>query len=481
MKRTSFFILSIGMLCTASIYAQNDIDVMRYSQLTFGGTARFSSMSGAMGALGGDISTLSFNPAGIAVFRKSELSISPSIFSQTTSSTYLNVNSTDARGNFNLGNIGLVATFRLRDTSSGWQLLNFGFGYNRTNNFNNRINITGVNKTSSLLDTYAADATGQLPSTFDQFSTDLAYQAYLINPLPTDTTKFNHVIKHYGEQQNKSIESAGGMGETVLSFGGNYRNRLFLGVTTGFVNVRYTEQSIFTETDVKDTIKGFKSFSLTQNLYSKGSGVNLKIGMILKATDWLRIGAAVHTPTRISMKDSYSNSIVSDLESRKEKAESPQGNYNYFITTPFRAIGSLGFVIGKRGLINADYEYVNYKNARLNSSPNVFSEINSFIREEYRSTGNVRVGGEIRLDPFSLRGGYALYGSPFARGKNMDAKRSAYTIGLGFRKNAFFIDFATVVASYKDYSYLYDPSFNNAVVENHYLSLNFLFTFGFRF
>jgi len=76
------------LLCVFSSNAQNDIDAMRYSQITFGGTARFASMAGSMGALGGDISTLSFNPAGIAIFKKTELSISTAVFSQTTTSVY---------------------------------------------------------------------------------------------------------------------------------------------------------------------------------------------------------------------------------------------------------------------------------------------------------------------------------------------------------------------------------------------------------
>ncbi|MDP1744161.1 MAG: hypothetical protein Q8L90_01210, partial [Bacteroidota bacterium] len=104
-------LFGITLLFSFTADCQNDIDAIRYSQLTFGGTARFSSMAGSMGALGGDISTLSFNPAGIAIFRKTEFSISPSIFSQRTSSTYNTTNSTDRKLNFNFGNIGFVTTF----------------------------------------------------------------------------------------------------------------------------------------------------------------------------------------------------------------------------------------------------------------------------------------------------------------------------------------------------------------------------------
>jgi hypothetical protein len=239
-------IIGMGLLCTFSAKAQNDIDAMRYSQLTFGGTARFASMAGSMGALGGDISTLSFNPAGIAVFRKTEISITPSLFSQTTSSTYNGNNSSDYKLNFNLGNIGIVTASIIdqKKNTSGWQSVNFGFGYNRTNNFHNRISIEGDSKKSSLLDTYVANAYGQPSSNFDQFSTNLAWQTYLINPADTSGSYvYNHVIPNYGEHQKKSTTTSGSMGETVISFGGNYKDKLLIGATVGIVNEKYVEET----------------------------------------------------------------------------------------------------------------------------------------------------------------------------------------------------------------------------------------------
>lgn len=481
MKRKHFFIIGIGILCTLNTYAQNDMDVMRYSQLTFGGTARFSSMAGSMGALGGDISTLSFNPAGIGVFRKSEFSFSPSLFLQNTSSTYKDVNNVDGRLNFNFGNIGIVGTFPLKNTASGWNSLNFGFGYNRTNNFYNRITTSASNTTGSYLDTYVADANGYKPKDLDNFSTGLAYDAYLINPIK-DSTQYVHVIPHYGELQTKTLETKGAMGEIAVSFGGNFKDRLFVGATVGIVKAKYIEESTFRETDNKDTIKGFKSFSFRQSLESYGTGINFKFGVIVKATDWLRFGAAVHSPTKISMGDRYSYSFNSDLENNFiHKASSPEGTFNYNITTPFRAMGSIAFIINKRGLLNAEYEYVNYKNGYLNSTPNVFSEVNSYIRKQYVSAGNIRIGGEIRFDPVSFRLGYALYGSPFANGINKAANRSSYTVGIGYRKNSLFLDGAFVLSGYRDYSYLYDPAFNNATVKNDYTATSLIFTVGFRF
>ena len=210
MKKTTL-LLSFLWLSTFTAISQNDVDAMRYSQLTFGGTARFASMAGSMGALGGDISTLSFNPAGIAIFKKTELTISPSFFNQKTTSSYNGTLSSDNKLNVNLGNIGLVATFYAdpNKNNSGWESANFGFGYNRTNNFHNRTNIVGDSKTSSLLDLFVANANGYPVQDFDQFSTNLAWKTWLINPDTAIALRYTHVIPQYGEKQNKSNETTG--------------------------------------------------------------------------------------------------------------------------------------------------------------------------------------------------------------------------------------------------------------------------------
>lgn len=476
-------ILGIIILLFISGYGQNDIDAIRYSQITFGGTARFSSMAGSMGALGGDISTLSFNPAGIAIFRKTEFSITPSIFTQRTSSTFNTTNSTDRKLNFNFGNIGFATTFNLGEkNNTGWESLNFGFGYNRTNSFHNRISVEGNNKTSSLLDTYVAEANGHTSADFELFSTDLAWKTYLFNPA-SDSIHYSHGIKNYGELQTKSIETKGSMGETDISFGGNYKSKVYIGGTIGLVNVQYTEDSEYQEIDEKDTINNFKSFSFLQNLSTSGSGVNFKFGMIIKPTEWLRIGTAVHSPTVIDLTDSYNSSMKSDLDSGVTyNANSPEGSFNYSVTNPFRVLGSIGFVVDKMALLNVEYEYVDYTYAQLNSSPNVFGDINKTIRSKYTATGNVRVGGEIRFDPVAFRLGYAYYGSPFKNGDNKNSNRTSFTAGVGFRENNYFIDFADVFTKYTTYDFLYNPNgLDLNSVKHEFNSSSFMMTFGFRF
>ncbi|MDF2435707.1 MAG: hypothetical protein K0Q95_83 [Bacteroidota bacterium] len=471
-----------GLLCSIFSFAQNDIDAMRYSQTTFGGTARFNSMAGSMGAIGGDFSTLSFNPAGIGVFRRSEFSFTaPSLVYKNTSSSYLGKNAGDTKLSVNIGNIGLVGTIVLKDTSSGWKSVNIGVGYNRTNDFNYRMDITGNNKESSLLDVFAADANNTVdPDKFDGFSTGLAWTTYLINPSFLDTTQYDHVIYNYGQTQRKTVESSGHMGEFTASFGGNYKEKLMVGATVGLIKARYEEESNYQEYDEFDSIQYFESFNYVNKLSSVGTGVNVKLGMIVKPNDWLRLGLAFHTPGAIWFSDHYSSTMNSDLEDGYTYADSSQdGSFRYSVITPYRAIASAGFIINKTALINIDYEYVDYSTAQLNSHPNVFTDVNSGIRSKYKATGNLRVGGEVRLDPIALRAGYAMYGSPFRNGDNSTAFRSSYTAGIGYRLNHFFMDFAYVLGKYSETSYLYDPGISKPVRSN-YRSSSFILSLGFR-
>jgi hypothetical protein len=181
MKNTiTLLLISASFLST---HAQTDVDAFRYSRLSITGTGRFTGMSGAFGALGGDFTSLSYNPAGIAIYRSSEFLFTPSIYVGKTVSTFLGQEFDERKYNFNFGNVGLVYTRKLSESSSpGWKSWNFGLGYNRLANFHNRNYYEGLNRQNSLVDHFAEQAHGLNPSNLDPFFEGLAYETYLITP-----------------------------------------------------------------------------------------------------------------------------------------------------------------------------------------------------------------------------------------------------------------------------------------------------------
>jgi hypothetical protein len=482
MKR--IIICAAAIMITMAAYAQNDVDALRFSMIGFGGTARYISMGGAFGAIGADFSTLSTNPAGIGAYRKNEFTFTPSIYTGKTESTYNGNTSEDLKYNFNFSNLGMVYSFKTHnDDREGWKSVNFGFGLNRYNNFHNRIDIEGTNNENSLMDVYVANANGNAPADLGQFDTQLAYYTWLIDTLPGGTDYFSYIPKGVLTQR-KSIETFGAMQEMVFTLGANYNDKLFIGGTFGFPHIRYHELSTYKETDVADTLANFNSFTFNEDITTTGTGFNFKFGLIYIPIDVdiikVKIGAAVHTPTFYAMNENWSSKMSSSFDNGDNfSEESPNGEFNFQLTTPMRAIGSIAVQIGKYGTIGADYEFVDYSEARLRASDYKFFDENDNIQNKYTAQNNIRLGAEAALGLFSLRGGYAIYGSPYKSGIN-DGKKTVISGGFGIIDKGYFIDFAYAYSISNEDYYLYQyTGLNPASLKK--TSNNFLITLGFRF
>ncbi len=463
MKKT-IFLLAIGAVCILQLAAQTDVDALRYSQIFPGGTSRSMSMGGAFGALGGDFSCLSMNPAGIALFRKSEFTFSPSLGDLSTNSSYLGSSYNNSKYNFNISNVGLIGHLNLQNSNpEGWQNVDFGIGYNRQNNFNSNITFQGQNNNSSLLDYFLQQVNssgGTLPSDLSAGNAyfqdaSLAYNAYLINPLSGDSTHYNSVLHGAGEIQKMVINTTGSMGEMVLSMGANYAHKLYFGATLGIDFLNYNENSLYSEENQHDTVPGFKNFNINRTLNTYGTGINLKLGMIYRANDFLRIGLAVHTPTFYNMHDDYNATINSSFDTESHTYSNTPGSFDYTLTTPLRVIGSIAVIINKQGVISADYEFVDYSSSQLNSSTYTFTDANSAVQQKYTATSNIRFGTEWNITNIKLRAGYAFYGSPFSssttppNGANLST--NSFSVGIGVKENSLSLDLGYVYSIAKQY------------------------------
>ncbi len=476
MKKIAFLsllFLSLSLITTS----QNQNDAFRYSQIIYGGTARSTAMGNAFGSLGADFSSLTINPAGIGLYKKSEFSLTPSVYIGSTSADYLGKTGNDLRYNFNLNSAGLVISFNARENieSSGWKGIQFGLGFNRLNNYNNRILIEGVNDKNSMINDFLKKANGVRPQDLDQYDALLAFNTYLIDTVGGKTS-YKPIVPYGGVTQNKSVETYGSMNEFLLTFGGNYNDRVYIGATVGFPFVRYYENSIYKEK--ADTIPNFKDFTYRQNLETHGYGFNFGVGIIYRIANWVRVGGAFHTPTFFSMTDKWRSSIESEVYGDKYSSSSPSGRYNYQLNTPLRAIGSLSFIISKYALISADYEYLDYSTSRLRASDYDFFDENSAIRNDYTVQHNIRTGFEVKIEPISIRGGYILNMNPYRNDYN-DGTRNSFSGGIGLRTKYLYFDIAYVYSQITDNYYLYlsvpTPSINKS-----YFS-NIMATIGVRF
>ncbi len=458
-------ILSVAIYCTllfpVIIKAQNETDALRYSMLNYGSTARSLGMGNSFGALGADFSSLSMNPAGIGLYRRSEVTLSPLFSNRTIDNDYLGNNESSNYFKFSFGNFGAVFAGENTKPTSHFKTWGFGIGYNKTNDFSGRSIAKGSNPSNSLVDHFLEKLDGVYPEdipSYFPYDVDLAWQTFLIDTITDDGQLYyyNNSTPYAGQLQRKSVTTKGGQGEWDFSLGTNIDNKLFLGFTFGLATINYEENSTWEESDDQDTIPYFRSFSYFQHLKTSGNGINFKLGAIYKPSDVVRFGVAVHSPTWYRLTDTYSADIRTDLENTQIYTyRGPEYlPFNYNLTTPFRAIGSIAIIAGGQFAINADYEYVNYKHARMRAEENqfdsYFSEVNDSVRSKFTSAHNVRLGAEYRYDNLRFRAGGQFSPTPFKNNisSDTDLSRIGLSAGFGIKQEHFFIDFGYAYSRY---------------------------------
>ena len=478
--------LIIMLTATMAVMAQSEVDALRFSRIQYGGSARYWGLGGAYGAVGADFSSLSTNPAGMGLYKRSEISFTPTFFGAKASSTFNGSTADDSKNSFNIGNIGAVIVIDNPNSKSGsdWKNFQFGFGYNRLANYNASSLIKGTNSKSSLLVEYVKKANGIAPADLGPYDVQLAYNANLIFRPDTTRNIYSADIPtpFPGINQMKSILTNGYLGETVFAGSGNYQDKVYFGAALGILSLRYEETTNLTETNTGNKIPELISFNKYDYQLIRGTGINLKLGVIVRAADWLRLGVAVHTPALYSkLNIDYTSSISSNFQTSSyntvAKPKDP-GQYTFDLTTPLKLIGSAAFIIGKSGLVSVDYEMVDYSKALLQPSVD-FTDANQAIKDKYKNTSNLRIGGEYRLGQISFRGGYGLFGSPYKSNVN-DGKGSLYSLGLGYRTADYFVDCAYTSSTMTENYYLYSTDIANSASLKTTNNM-FMVTFGLKF
>jgi hypothetical protein len=448
---------------TGTLYAQYAEDALRFSRTNYGSSARFKGLGDAQIGLGGDISSLGANPAGLGMFTRSEFSITPEFNNTSANSTYLGQSSKAHRDQLNLNQVGVVWYSPIvkkagADLNTGALSVVWGVGYNRNNDFGAEFSYGGRNPNNSIADYFAELATGQLPADLREGSLErMAFDNLLIDPLAANNATYTPATSLDNDQRRFETRY-GSTSELNVSAALNISNQLYLGASVGLVNVRYNSSSEFLEagtnisTDAENDMAG-QDYQLSYRQYqvTDGSGINGRLGLIFKPVESVRIGATFQTPTWMHVQDSYaevldtrytSGSSITDFTNLENNTP-----FEYNLRTPYK--GSLGasVVIGNNALISADVDYVDYSTMKFSTSADyggydVIDDNNAAIKKTYTNTINYRVGAEYKIGQLALRAGYGLNGSPYKVDPGNQFEMKYYSGGLGYRFANYYIDLA---------------------------------------
>jgi hypothetical protein len=469
-----FKILIVVAFTQLIVHAQNDIDAIRYSQTFFGGTSRSKAMAGSFGALGADGSCSSSNPAGIGLYKKGDVNISFGLKFFTVEANHNSTLNKDFKASVPFDGLTIIGAGDSKENPDNHHA--FGLSCSQIANFNSNTTIEGRANFKSIANDFLLNAKGQTPSSLDASYSGMAFETYLIDTI--DGQYYSFINTKYDVLQNKTIETTGRINEWNINYVYGYKDKLYLGVVLGIPTVIYNYNSVYTESDDKDSIRisnynysvynypgsgGFKNMSYQETYKTTGSGYNLKFGAIYRATDFMRIGASFHSPTVYSLTDSYLYKMTANYDNggtfSSQYPADKGGIFNYKVITPMKLIGSVAFIYKKLGVINIDYELINYRQANLQSTPQEFTSVNTTIRNKYNQTSNLKVGTEINLKPMYVRLGYAMYGSPFGDTFQGDFVKTFYTGGLGFRREKLYLDVSFTKSNSTENYYMYNPKF----------------------
>lgn len=512
MKKISIIFFVLFLLSSYS-FSQGEIDAIKYSTKELYGTARSMAMGGSFGALGGDMTGISTNPAGIGVYRSSE--ISGTFGSQMNKFSIGRDPHNKSMRSIDASNMGFIGYFPLRNEAI--PMINFGFSYNKQKNFDGKFEAAG-NYGNSLMNFIAdrsygldpdnllmPDENSSMPDPFlsQPWLSVLAYNSYLINPQLNSNGKYGYspLISPNELVQNKiNKREKGSIDNYDFTIGTSINNQLNIGLSLIVSEISHYQYSDYQE----DFSKG--SYVLNNELSVKGSGFGAKLGLIYRPINSLKIGVAYHTPMRYSMQEYYKARIddnlleVADVVNEIRPDYKPGSTYSaeftnsYDLSTPDKWVFSVAGIIGSRFAANIDYELTDYRKMKLHvpsdssDAQDWYSVDNGYIKSDFKTASTVKFGMEYRFtNQLYGRLGYAWMQNPY-NNKFREAGNAAifnsnvvhvlegdthyYTGGFGYRFNQnFYLDLAVVFRTQKDKLFAFpniysDESNTNLVVRS---------------
>jgi len=510
--RKLLFILT-GFCLFENSFSQIPDDVVRNAWFIPNGTARSNSIAGAIGALGGDITSAYVNPAGLGFYKTKEIVLTPSFILNNNKSNFRGTSANVNNSGFQLGPTGVVLGGRIDRYNHSTA---FSISVNQLANYNNKIHYKGLNDYSSYSEQYLEQLVGDnadenAAANNYPFGASLAYFTYLIDTTLDGNGNLNgyrslvpvgsgNIMQQYDETDG------GGLYEISFGFASNNMDKLFLGASIN-VPLSFFDQNItYSETDISSDIhNNFSSSTLTQDHSLNGIGLNARLGVIYRPQISWRFGLAIHTPSYMSYTDKLSAVITTNTEDYAGIQTSKTSDFpnaaeqtNYDEITPYKIIASAAYVFNEvenvkmqKGFISADVEYVNHRGTRFlqqtndngDTDPslnNYYSSLNDVIKSYYKGNVDVRVGGEIKFSPLAVRLGAAFYGSPYADNA-LKANRILLAGGLGYRNYGMYIDLSITEMLNKDVNFPYrlvDKANTFATLKNQ--RTNVILTVGFK-
>lgn len=459
-------IFAFTAIFTMTVEAQNITDAVRYSTTDLNGTARYRAMSGAFGALGGDLSSINDNPAGSAVFLNSFTTFTLNVQNSENEVNFMNSFTSNSNTEVDLGQAGAVFVFNSRNDNNNWRKFSLGFNYNQSASFEDDFVASGRNPRSidqyflgyaqgfalENLVPYSDETIGELYSYLGEtrglgFAAQQAMLGYMggvitvenpdnlteSDPGYYDLNRYVSFLSSGPYDQSYTYNATGLNGKFSFNFATQYQDFLYLGVNLNSHFINYDRVTTLDESNRYTTPEGdaYEEFVFFEDrLNTVGSGFSFQLGALARAGENLRLGAAYESPTWYTISEESLQYLESDIAVVDPRVVNVYPDYK--LQTPSKYTGSLAYLFGPAALISFDYIYKDYSSIKFKPKDDpAFMQQNDIIANELKGASEFRIGGEYRIQDWSLRAGYRFEESPYSS-LNTVGDLQGYSAGLGY-------------------------------------------------
>jgi len=483
--------------CSLSMAAQAQVAnldaIPLFTRSNVGGTARTAGTGGAFSSVGADMGCMELNPAGLGLYRSSDISVSPGIRVAADGSNYDGTNQSTTHTILQFAQAGAMLTKKMPDHSKGGssnpfalKFITVGINFETENSFDRNQTFGLTNTNHSMIDNYAAISNHYHS---DQWSLE-SYIFSLAGIQGFNAGNYSSNVKAPVLQAG-TLNTRGAINKISLGVGGNLGDKLYFGFSLGVQLLNYTVSTSMSETNASstDTVTHFQTYSLSSTVQESGIGVTGKLGLIYKPVPWMRFGVAYSLPTWYFMTENYSADLVYSFDSIPLTEIGPGSTdpVSYRIRTPMKGTVGASFYLKDHGFLSIDYDFQNLGSSHytfMDSAAGLTGAFNSYLKSTYGYSHTVRLGVEGAIKKLRLRAGYSYTNSPFKKGQNYadagyDASIHSATAGLGLKFKSFYVDLAYVFTYSKDgvspnYVVALDP------INSRYMTHNILLTLGFK-
>lgn len=509
MKKIPFFIIAAFTMAISQ--AQNTTDGLRYSTEQNIGTARFTALSGAMGALGSDFSAINVNPAGGAVFLNSNLMFSASLFDVENKANYFNNSEKSFSDDVAINQLGGVFVINNSNEESAFKKFTIGLNYNTTKSFDNELYIAGTGNNSignffleqaqgiplNLLETNGNESISSkysylgglnLPGAQNAF---LGYQGFLFDPVdpndPSNTAYISNIADGSFKQEYAYL-SQGYNSKFSINLATQITDNYFLGININTHTVDFDQSSFLLETN-SNPGSSVNRVGFENNLSVTGAGISAQIGAIAKIANNFRLGLSFDSPTWYQISEETTQYLESQriFEGQSIYQEVDPRIINvyedYTLRTPAKVTASAAYIFGQKGLISFDYSYKDYsaiKFSEINDSySSFFNDLNNTLNNTLKGASALKAGAEYRINQFSLRGGFHYEESPY-QNTEIVGDLTGFSLGAGYNFGRVTCDLAYSRSEQELNQKLYSVGLTDVAKINSIYS-NFVVSLGFNF